>query len=119
MRARIATASPSAVSSQVSSQGRVHTRPQTAGKGLFSRIIAIASSNFLFAIRLTYAFTLTPAGQAVVQGGFPLSSTRYFFPSTAMTPLVFSGSVSSIQKLMESSGLDDVFFGMYVPPFLQ
>jgi hypothetical protein len=49
-----------------------------AGKGLASLITSTASSNFLFAIRLIYALTLTPAGQAFEHSVFSLEKISYF-----------------------------------------
>jgi hypothetical protein len=72
---------------QVSSQGLVQTRPHTAGKGFASLIRSIASSNFLLAIKLTYDFTFTPAGQASVQSGIPFISNIYFFFFVSRKPL--------------------------------
>jgi len=57
-----------------SSHGLVQTLPHTAGKGFACLITATASSNFLFAIKFTYALTFTPAGQAFVHSGIPLTS---------------------------------------------
>ena len=68
------TGSPSSLSVHVSSHGRVHTLPQTAGNGLASLITSIASSNFLFLMRLIYALTFTPAGQAIEHSGVPINS---------------------------------------------
>ena len=78
--------SPLTPSSQTSSQGLVQTLPQTAGKGLASRINSIASSNFLFAMSFTYAFTLIPAGHAFVHSGIPLTSILYFLPCPVRVP---------------------------------
>jgi len=46
----------------------------------------MASSNFLFAIRLTYAFTFTPAGHASLHFGIPFISIGYFFPFLSKIP---------------------------------
>lgn len=79
------TESPFTPCSQSSSQGLVQTLPQIAGNGLAWRITLTASSNLLFAIRLTYAFTLTPAGHALEQLGVPLISIVYFLLFTSIT----------------------------------
>jgi hypothetical protein len=57
-----------------SSQGRVHTLPQTAGKGFACLITSTASSNFLFFIRLIYALTFIPAGHDLEHSGSPITS---------------------------------------------
>ncbi len=81
------TGSPFTPCSQLSSHGLVQTLPQMAGNGLAWRITLTASSNLLFAIRLTYAFTLTPAGHALEHSGIPLISIVYFLSFTLITPL--------------------------------
>jgi len=103
--------SPLAPSSQVSSHGRVQTLPHTAGNGFASRTMSIASSNFLFAIRLTYAFTLTPAGQDSVHLGSPITSTLYSLPLALKTPL-FPPSTDSASKILSSLFFD---FRRYPP----
>ncbi len=76
------TGSPFSDCSQDSSQGLVQTLPQTAGKGFACLTTSMAFSKSLFDIRPIYAFTLIPAGHALVHLGSPLSSILYVLPST-------------------------------------
>ena len=52
----------------MNSQGRVHTRPHTQGKGLSRRMTSMASASRPIPIRVTYVGTSIPAGQAIWQG---------------------------------------------------
>ena len=89
--------SPFSLCSQLCSQGRVQTLPQTAGKGFFSRITSTASSNLLFAIRLTYAFTLIPAGHAIEHSGASFASIIYSSSSPVRMPC-FPPMIDSVSK---------------------